>query len=185
VLTLVSFSRDKILGNIPFSRGLSTRSEPPIRVLRGKVRVGWTYGLELSGPAEVLYRVDRSPSAWLETNGRVTRRGRNGTCDHPGWRRECTYVYVQLSRIARNKKRFREGFPVLPPLTARSRCSRGGKWRSRCSKRIRIKGPSTIRYSLGRPLPGTGKGDTGVRLWIETRSRVEPGPGGWSRFRRQ
>jgi hypothetical protein len=180
MLTLISFSRDRIRRNISFSRGLSRRSQPPIRVLRGNGCAVWTYGLELSGPAEVVYRVDGSPSAWLETKSPVALLRRNATCDNPSWRQEFTYLYVQLSRIAGNRKRAELGLGPLPPLTARSWFSGDGKWKSRCAGRIRIKGPSAIRYSLGRPRPGTGKGDAGVRLWVETRSRIDPGPGGWS-----
>lgn len=186
MLMLVSFSRDRILRNIPVSRALlagrepATRSRPPIRVLCEKGREDWVYGVELFGPAEIYYRLDRRPSAWLETRSRIVLLPRNATCDNPSWRQEFTYLYVQLSRIAGNRKRAELGLGPLPPLTARSWFSGDGKWKSRCAGRIRIKGPSVIRYSLGRPRPGTGKGDAGVRLWVETRSRIDPGPDGWS-----
>lgn len=186
MLTLVSFSRDRIRRNISVSQALlagrepAIRPRPPICVRRERGREEWTYGLELAGPAQVFYAVDRSPSVWLETRGRIVLIGRKRTCDNPSWRQEFTYLYVQLSRISGNKKRYRQRLPLLAPLTARSRCSSDGKWRSRCAMRVSIRGPSTIAYSLGRPRPGTGTGDAGVRLWIETRSSTEPGTEGWS-----
>jgi hypothetical protein len=187
VTALVSFSRTRIEHNIPISRDrMAFRNPrqaplPPIQVEEEGRDALWVYGLEMTGKAEIYYQAHQRPLTYLKTGYPILRL--DSTVDKPNRRQEFKYLYVQLSRIYGNETRARRDLLPLPPLTAHSWHANEKKWKSLCAHHIRINGPSTLRYSLGSPRSGTGTRDTGVRLWIETRAPLEPGPEGWSSCR--
>lgn len=166
------FSRDRILRNIPISRGRLPRdaAQPPIFLgSQGKLN-DCVFGLQLNDPADIFYRPRRKPhQAWIETTDNV--REITSTEDSPVRSKDLMYIYVQLSRIGKDE----------PALTLHLRRLDEGKWdwRSYCAQDIKIDGPSRLISSLGRPLPWTAPGDTGARVWVETSSPVTPGPGEW------
>jgi len=120
------------------------------------------------GPSTIFYQADGSAhKAWIETSARVNRV--EETDDAPKWERGVLYLYVQLGLIKKGE---------LPPLT-KSWLPPRGRRRSLCAWRLDVPGKSTVVASLGTPRPGTSKDNAGVRVWVETRENVSPGPKGW------
>jgi hypothetical protein len=160
----ISFSREAIAHNI--GKGDRASTVPPITVK------GWSeavYGLHIDGPAEVLYRPNEDPSAYIRTKFPVFRL--DDTLDSGVPDSELTYIYTRLGFIQHNKKHPDE-VPKAPLVGARWVKSRWTK-QFPFAMRIHVTGPADVRYSLGSPLKGTGSNKHGVRLWIETRSTVE------------
>jgi hypothetical protein len=170
----ISFSRGRILHNIPVSRGILPRNaaKPPILVesqAKGKFD-NWVFGLRLDSSADIYYRARRKPhQAWMETAGNIHEIAI--TMDEPKRSKDLMYIYVQLSRIGKDE----------PALTVHLYRFDEGKWawRSYCAWDVKIAGPSRIMSSLGRPLPWTAPGDTGARVWVETSGTITAGSGEW------
>src|SRR5258705_4200351 len=180
--TRISFSRERIERNIPFSRDRiagrrpATKPSPPIRVTDTK-RDYWTFGLTLAGQADVIYEprpLAGQPSLLIQTVSDVTET--EITVDYPSKERGSRYIYIQLSWLRGNRKRT-EG-PHLPVLTRRR--FHNARWISQCSYHLRIHGESVLEYSLGSPLDQKGgEKDGGVRLWLRTEAEVTPVDGDW------
>jgi hypothetical protein len=98
------FSRDRILRNIPISRGRLPRdaAEPPIFVGRQGELIDCVFGLQLDDPADIFYRVRRKPhQAWIEPTDDVHKI--TTTQDSPNRSNHLMYIYVQLSRIGKDE----------------------------------------------------------------------------------
>src|SRR5262245_16175395 len=118
-MTHIWFSRDKILGNVPISRGKLLRSaaKPPVFVQDAERTAGWVFGLQLDDPADICYRVRRKPhQAWMETTDNVHEI--SSTQDAPSRSKDLIYIYVQLSRIGKDE----------PALTLHLYRRDEGKW---------------------------------------------------------
>jgi hypothetical protein len=170
VPTTIAFCRTRIRGNIPVSRGDKPPREalPPISIEENAGEKNWVWGVKIFGPSTIFYQAHGSEhKAWIETGAQIS--FVDETDDDPKWERGRLYLFVQLRLI---------GQDTLPPLT-KSWFPKRGRRESLCAWRLDVPGKSTVVSSLGRPRPGTGKKDSGVRVWVETTESVSPGPKGW------
>lgn len=197
--TCISFSRTAIASNIAIGRNRIANRPPsgeplaPIRVKEGDEPEYSTFGLQMEGPAEVVYNPHAHPLTYIETDHPIRTVEKLypddrscWTIDRPRSSNDSRYVYIQLVWLRGNEMTKWRDRPPLPVLTGRWWCKNLRRLQPRCAYRIHVTGAATISYSLGLPIFGNkheGK-DSGVRLWLQTDAHLEPVatvdyPAGW------